>query len=228
MMRALAGAIGAEFSLVAANITDSFRLRGLPVAYRGAKMGRISEILLGASATPVVLVDEIDKAIGDTGGRGDGPYDSWHSLLERENAKAFRDDYLEVDVRADQVLWFATANDVSGLPASIVDRFLIVDIPAPSRDQLGGIVVSIYSKCRDAYGGALPEQLAKDVVDELARHNSRRIGRMLDLAVGFAVAAGRRDVTVADVRAADRLAGDTLSVRAGFRGEVGFTPSRMA
>ena len=219
-LRRLAEAIGAEFSLIAANLTDAFRLRGLNTAWRGARAGIISDILLNSSTAPIVLVDEIDKAIGSVHER---PYDVWHSLLEQENASVYKDDFLEVEIRADTIIWFASANKIDILPSSIVDRFLILEIPTPSRTQIKTIVAGIYSSCRDAYGNILPEHLSEDVLDALARHNPRHIGRLLDLAVGYAAASGRHSLVADDIHRADRLAGETRRERVGFRGRVGFT-----
>ena len=221
-LRRLAEAVGADFALIAANMTDAFRLRGLNTAWRGARQGRIAEILLGASTTPVVLVDEFDKANGDQIGRA---YDSWHSLLERENARGFKDDFLELEFRVDRVMWFASANDIAVFPNSILDRLLTLEIPAPSEDQLKVIIASIYAACRNDYGGLFPEQLAPDVSSELACQNPRHVGRLLDLAIGFAAADRRRRLRVEDIRRADVLASGARRNRAGFRGPVGFTRS---
>lgn len=220
-VRRLAEAIGADFSVIAANITDAFRLRGLNTAWRGARMGRIAEALLGAATAPVILVDEFDKAVGDHIQR---PYDVWHSLLERENAATFQDDFLEIDLRADHISWFASANDVSALPASIVDRMLVIEIPAPSPEQIAVIVASMYAACRAALGGALPEMLPPPAAAELARHSPRHISRLLDLAVGYAAAGGRMALNADDVRHAQHLA--DAGGRIGLRGPVGFTARR--
>ena len=160
-LRHLAQAIGADFSLIQANTTDPFRLRGMNTAWRGAKPGLVAEILLGSSTAPIVLVDEFDKAVG---GQLERPYDVWHSLLERENAAVFKDDFLEIELRADHITWFASANDVSDIPTSILDRLLVIEIAAPTREQIRTIVASIYAACRASYGHALPERMASDRV----------------------------------------------------------------
>jgi ATP-dependent Lon protease len=220
-LRRLAEAIGADFSLVGVNITDAFLLRGLNTAWRGAKMGRVAEILLGATTAPVILADEFDKAVGDQIHR---PYDTWYSLLDPENSAAFKDDYLQMHLHADQIIWVASANDLSPIPTSILDRFLILEIPKPDYDQLRRIVTSVYSSSRQAYGGAVAEHLSEELVHELAKHNPRRLGMLIDLAVGFAAADGRRSLSVDDVRRAERLAGGKDN---GFRRRVGFAPCRL-
>lgn len=208
--RCLAEAIGGDgfdrnaFALLSCNMMDQFRLRGQNVGWRGARMGRIAEILLAASTNPVVLVDEFDKA--STLSAFERPYDIWHSLLDCENSNYFRDDFLEIELRADTILFFASANDISALPMSIVDRFLIFEISPPSREQLSSIVTSLYAACRNSYGNRLPTLLSDDVLEELSRHSLRRISQVLQLALGYAVENGRLRISVGDVRSAQALA----------------------
>ena len=210
-----------DFALIPLNTTDAFRIRGQNTGWRGARMGRIAEILLASSTSAFALIDEVDKASA-TGSSFERPLDVWLSLLEPENARHFRDDYLEIEMRADHILWFATANDLTSIPVPIVDRFIVVEIEQPSRAQLTTIIASLYARCREAYRGYLPEHLADDVVGELARHNLRRTNQILQLAVGYAVADGRMRLMAEDVRMARTLA-DYTSFPS-FKRRVGFVP----
>ena len=219
-LRRIAEAIGADFALIAINMTDAFRLRGLNTAWRGARMGRIAEVLQSSASSPVVLLDEFDKVPAVD--RAERPYDVWHSLLDGENARHFRDDFLEIEMRAERIIWFAAANDLSPLPASILDRVLVLEVSRPTQGQLRVIVASLYAVCREAYGNLLPEDLAEDVSEDLVRHSLRQVAQLLRLAVGFAVSEGRLCLKVEDVRRAKTLA--AYGHFGGLRRPIGFVP----
>ncbi|VVB42559.1 hypothetical protein RHAL1_00251 [Beijerinckiaceae bacterium RH AL1] len=221
-LRRIAEALGADFTLIAMNMTDAFRLRGLNTAWRGARMGRIAEVLQSSGSSPVVLLDEFDKIPAVD--RAERPYDVWHSLLDRENARHFRDDFLEIEIRADRITWFASANDVSKMPPSILDRLIVLDIPKPSERQLQLVVAGLYAVCRESYGGLLPEDLADDALQELARHSLRHIAQLLRLAIGFAASEGRLRVKVEDIRSANTLAAQAHKRRQ----SIGFIHSSKA
>jgi len=53
-------------------------------------------------------------------------------LLERENARAFRDQLLDIPIRADWVNWIFTANSLAEIPAPISDRLLILQMQLPT------------------------------------------------------------------------------------------------
>src|SRR5512139_3420097 len=74
-------------------------------------------ILSGASAQwknakPVIVVDEIDKAGGDT---QYDPLGSLYTLLEHDTAAEFTDEFAEVPIDASDVVWIATANDARSI-----------------------------------------------------------------------------------------------------------------
>jgi ATP-dependent Lon protease len=105
-------------------------LIGHSLSWRGCRAGLLARTLIEyTSASPLVFVDEIDKALWNDHG---DPLDMFHTLPEPENARAFVDAYIaEAPVRADMAFWIATANDVSGLKPSLLDRFLVLTIEPP-------------------------------------------------------------------------------------------------
>lgn len=221
VLKRVAAALDSHFELFPMNMLDTFRLRGLNTAWRGARTGKIAEALLASStACPVILLDEFEKAPQLT--RDERPYDVFHTLLEEENSEAFVDDFLELPLRADHIIWIGSANSTAGLPDSIVDRMLIMEIPAPERGQLARIVDGIYMAARDRYEGHFAESLRDEVRDLLARHNPRQLKRIVALALGFAVAAGRDALAIQDVERAVVLAGEAW-YGGTFRHPVGFT-----
>jgi ATP-dependent Lon protease len=77
-------------------------------------------LVLGFSASPVVLLEEIDKAVKV--GRTD-PVAPLHSLLEPVSARAITDISVNFTFHASHVVWIATANESEGVPATIRSRF---------------------------------------------------------------------------------------------------------
>ncbi len=167
------------------------------------------------------MLDEFEKA--PALGSHDQPYDVFHSLLEEENAREFTDDFLELPLRADHVLWIAAANGTAGLPSSILDRMLVMAVPDPTRTQLATIVDGIYAAVRAPHGEHFAAVLASAVREQLARHTPRRLKRIVALALGYAAAAGCDALTPDDVLRAVALAAGS-SREGGFRNPVGFAP----
>ena len=158
-------------------------------------------LLEGPSASPVLLVDEIDKALWSDHG---DPRDVFHTLLEPENARRFIDAYLETPIRTDHVIWLATANDVVALRPSLVDRLLVLAIDAPSAEQRATVARSIFADLIASYGDSVAAAIGDDVVQALADAPPRQVRQLMQLALGFAAEARRRHVTPDDVRSASR------------------------
>ena len=218
--RRLAAALGVEqHAFSCATNSDAQALAvGHPPTWRGARMGVLTEALLGGeTGNPLIVLDEIDKFVTHS---AEKPFHSLLALLEPENACALVDEYLRVPFDLSRCLILATANDIDALPPFIEDRFLIVTITPPDGAMLRAIAGRIAADIIAAHGDAfaLPDD---GVVARLARTNPRGIRRLVALALGFAAQAGRRNLIVADVAAAEAVA-DTR----GAREPIGFIRPR--
>lgn len=182
--------------------SDAMQLiTGHPTSWRGARMGLLTEALVtSGSASPVVLLDEIDKFVTH---RDEQPYNILLNVLESENAETLLDEYLRVRFDVSHAFFIATANDLSLLPDFIRDRFLTVEVVAPTGADLLALTRQIAVKVLTPLGLPMP---GDTVLAALARHNPRRIARVLRLALGFAAAEGRDVLAPADVVAADAIA----------------------
>ncbi|WP_324134780.1 AAA family ATPase [Bosea sp. (in: a-proteobacteria)] len=182
--------------------SDAMQLiTGHPTSWRGARMGLLTEALVtSGSASPVVLLDEIDKFVTH---RDEQPYNILLNVLEAETAETLLDEYLRVRFDVSHAFFIATANDLSLLPDFIRDRFLTVRIVAPTGADLLALTRQIAVKVLTPLGLPMP---GDTVLVALARHNPRRIARVLRLALGFAAAEGRDVLVSADVAAADAIA----------------------
>lgn len=197
--------------------SDAMQLiTGHPTSWRGARMGLLTEALItSGSASPVVLLDEIDKFVTH---RDEQPYNIMLNVLEAENAEALLDEYVRVRFNVSRAFFIATANDVSALPDFIRDRFLIVAVVAPTGADLVALTRQIAAKVITPLGLPMPGDTA---LAALARHNPRRIARVLRLALGFAAAQGRDVLVPADVVAADGIASAQAA-----RASIGFIRPR--
>lgn len=218
--RRLAAALGVEehaFSC-ATNSDAQALLIGHPPTWRGARMGVLTEAVLGGeTGNPLIVLDEIDKFVTHS---TEKPYNALLGLLEPENACALVDEYLRIPFDLSHCLIVATANDLDVLPEFIRDRFLIVTITPPDGAKLRAIASRIAAVIIAAHGDAFA-QPGEAVVARLAGTNPRGIRRLVLLALGFAAQAGRRHLDVADVAAAE-----TISGTQGARTPIGFIPTK--
>jgi ATP-dependent Lon protease len=200
---------------------------GLAPAWRAAGPGKIAQLLIDSdSASPVVVIDEIEKSSPIN--PSETPINVLHSLLERENARAFQDEFLEIPLRADAIIWIATANDLSPLPASIVDRLITFEISLQP-DQMQAIQRSLFAEANVASGN-LFETPSEALFEELASMTPRALSRLWPIAFGFACMSSRRHITRADLARAEVVLGldRGKKSRIGFLTEMTSPPAQRA
>ena len=107
-------------------MSDSAELVGHRRAYIGSNPGKIvSSLIKCGSNNPVFLLDEVDKLKKDY--KGD-PASTLLDILDVSQNKRFVDNYIDEEIDLSHVLFVLTANDITQIPAPLLDRIEVINL----------------------------------------------------------------------------------------------------
>jgi len=196
----LAHALGTGFEFVSmSSLTAGWVLTGASAQWHNARPGKVAQTLIeGDYANPVVVLDEVDKSGGDQ--RYD-PMGALYTLLERDTALHFKDEFIDVEMDASHILWVATANDDSAIPEPILNRMNVYAIERPDAEGSRRIALAVYREILDAHRWGFPPEPSESVLDRLMTIPPRDMKKLLLDAFGTARLAGRGELRPEDIDA---------------------------
>jgi ATP-dependent Lon protease len=184
--QSIARALGRNFERMSlGGMHDEAELRGHRRTYIGAMPGRLIQAVRRAKANnPVLMLDEVDKLGRDY--RGD-PAAALLEVLDPEQNKNFRDNYLDLPWDLSKALFITTANTLDTIPRPLLDRMEILRLQGYSEEEKIEIAERYLIPRQLKETGLTPEQVVipRETLSELIQGYTREAGlRSLERAIG--------------------------------------------
>lgn len=199
--RELANSLGTGHEFISmSSLTAGWVLSGASSQWSNAKPGKVAHTLVhGDYANPIVVLDEVDKAGGDS--RYD-PMGALYGLLERDTARAFKDEFIDIDIDASHILWVTTANDERSIPEPILNRMNVYEVPRPDHDAALRIAGTLYREIVAEHDWGFPPEAEDSVLERLGSLPPRDMRKRLMAAFGSAKLEGRNRLEERDFEVA--------------------------
>jgi ATP-dependent Lon protease len=151
------------------------------------------------TANPVIVVDEVDKASVHSGG---DPVNALLNMTEPATADRFYDGCLASEIDLSEVNWVLTANSVARLPAPLLSRVDVVEVPGPGPEHAEQLLAQVWRSVARSIGlppSALPSLAprAEAALIQLFRRTRsvRRVRRAVEATIAVSVRHHERQVS---------------------------------
>ena len=179
--RSVAQSLNKEYVRIClGGVKDEAEIRGHRRTYVGAMPGRIIDGLRKAKVkNPLMLLDEIDKVSNDY--RSDTS-SALLEVLDGEQNSHFVDHYIDMPVDLSDILFIATANDLSEVSRPLLDRMEIIEVSSYTKNE----------KLHIAKEHLVAKQLKKNgLTKKSVRFTDKALAKILD---GYTMEAGVREL----------------------------------